>query len=268
MMTIGKKLKSLYQRELFVFDFDETIVDCNSDSWVHQLLADKRIPLDLEYRMGQDYFKHVQSVLNHLYSKGVRKRDYNECLGAMPAVEGIVDPLIKTLGNNPDTYDVVILSDANSFFIDSYLQATGLKDSIFSVITNHGEFSDDGQLLIKEYHNQTHCDLSSRNLCKGEALKNFIGRRMLDDKTVYNRVYYVGDGQNDFCPCVKLGSSDFIFPRKGYPLERICNDVKSDQIFSNEVNEKRFELKATVVPWTDGRDILQTLTGRSLMPSS
>lgn len=261
MMTIESKLKSLNQRELVVFDFDETIVDCNSDSWVHQLLEERKIPIDLEYRLGQDYFNHVQSVLEHLYTKGVRQEDYIKCLISMPAVEGIIDPLISSLAKMSDKYDMIILSDSNSFFIDTYLEYMGLDKKILRVLTNPARFEEDGRLTIEEYHVQDYCSLSSRNICKGEALKNFIGKQMLDHKTVYSRVHYVGDGENDFCPSAKLGPRDYIFPRHGYALDRLCKKMMNGQYYPD--NGKLPELKATVASWKNGQDILNTIISAS-----
>ena len=264
MMTIDSKLKNLIQRELVVFDFDETLVDCNSDTWIHNLAPNKRIPDQIEYRHGQDYFKHVQSVLAYLHSQKVTELDYYNCLSKMPSVPGMIESLIATLGKQPDKYDMIILSDANSFFIGSYLKAKSLENLFSTVLTNPARFSDDGQLLIDEYHVQDYCSLSARNLCKGEALKNFIGKRMLDHNTVYTCINYVGDGENDLCPSTKLSSRDRIFPREGYTLDRLCTKLKYNTQLGSVVENgasKLPELKATVVPWTTGEEILDVIIG-------
>ena len=263
MMTIDSKFKNLVQRELVVFDFDETLVDCNSDTWIHQLAPNQQIPEDLEYRHGQDYFKHVQSVLTYLAMQGVTKQDFEDCLIAMPSVAGMFETLIASLAEQPDKYDMIILSDANSFFISTYLKAKSLENIITTVLTNPARFSDDGQLLIDEYHVQDYCHLSARNLCKGEALKNFIGKRMLDHNTVYTRISYVGDGENDLCPSTKLNSRDIIFPREGYSLARLCAKLKMNTEVPAVVEAagKLPELKATIVPWKTGDEILSVITG-------
>lgn len=263
-MTLETKLKNLIQKELVVFDFDETIVDCNSDSWVHQLANAKRIPEKLEFYSGQDYFKHVQSVLAFLYSEGIMEEEYARCLSKMPQVIGIIDPLINTLGSLKDKFDIIILSDSNSFFISSYLKSIGLENLISTVLTNPAKFTDDGQLLIDEYHIQDYCNLSSRNLCKGEALKNYIGKMMLDHKTVYTCVNYVGDGENDYCPSSKLSPRDRIFPRQGYTLERLCEKAIDQQLCGGRESCKLPNLKAQVFPWKDGREILEVIMGTTV----
>lgn len=254
-MSLENKLKSLIQKELVVFDFDETIVDCNSDSWVHQLAKEKKIPENLEFYLGQDYFKHVQSVLAFLYSEGITEKDFIQCLSTMPQVVGMIDPLIRTLASMREKYDIVILSDANSFFISSYLKSLDLDDKITAVLTNPARIDDNGQLLITEYHIQDYCTISSRNLCKGEALRNFIGKMMLDCKTVYNCVNYVGDGENDLCPSSKLSPRDRIFPRRGYTLDRLCQKSMVDCNLP--------ELKASIIPWRDGNEIMEVIIGAS-----
>lgn len=264
MATIDSKLKNLIQRELVVFDFDETIVDCNSDSWIHQLAPDGKIPEHLDYRHGQDYFRHVQSVLDYLNSHKVTKEAYYDCLSKMPSVAGMIDVLIYTLSQMPERYDMIILSDSNSFFISSYLKAKSLDNYISTVLTNPAKFSIEGQLLLDEYHVQTHCNLSSRNICKGEALKNFIGKRMLDHNTVYTCINYVGDGENDLCPCTKLSIRDRIFPRQGYSLDRLCSKIKYNQEIGLGKSENGInlpQLKAPVIPWTTGEDVLNVILG-------
>ncbi len=37
----------------------------------------------------------------------------------------------------------------------------------------------------------------------------------------YDRVIYVGDGTNDFCPVTKLRSTDWVFARAARPLEKL-----------------------------------------------
>lgn len=272
-MTIDSKFKNLIQRQLVVFDFDDTLVDCNSDTWIHKLAPQQRVPEEIEYKPGQDYFKHVQSVLNYLHSQHVTEQQYYDCLSRMPTVTGMIDPLISTLAKQPEKYDMIILSDSNSFFISSSLKALSLQNAITTVLTNPARFTTGGQLIIDEYHIQDYCTLSARNLCKGEVLKNYIGKRMLEHNTVYTCINYIGDGENDLCPSTKLSSRDRVFPRVGYSLARLCARLKHEQALEEPsehilstttqsgTNMALPELKASVYPWTTGEEILSTIIG-------
>lgn len=271
-MSIDRKVKNLIQRELIIFDFDETLVDCNSDTWIHRLAPDEKIPKDLEYQEGQDYFKYVQSVVNYLQnSVGVSELDYINCLAKMPVVSGMIESLIVKLGEATASqddekkerkYDMIILSDANSFFINTFLKIHKLEEYFPTVLTNQAKFNEDGQLVLNEFHVQDYCSLSARNLCKGEALKNYIGKRMLDHNTVYSCINYVGDGENDLCPSTKLSSRDRIFPRAGYPLDDLCLKLTEYDCNGNQSSfEKLPELKAPIYPWSSGADIYNVIVG-------
>ena len=49
-------------------------------------------------------------------------------------------------------------------------------------------------------------------MCKGDELDAFLERH--GGRSSYDRIIYVGDGGNDFCPVLRLGSQDLAFVRK------------------------------------------------------
>ena len=67
---------------------------------------------------------------------------------------------------------------------------------------------------------------------------------MKDKKDSFDKIFYIGDGKNDFCLSKKLGMNDFVFPRLNYSLYKIL---------FNE-NGKN-EVKAKIIPWKNGNDI-------------
>jgi len=77
----------------------------------------------------------------------------------------------------------------------------GLFDTI---ITNPAEWREDGLLVVRrriEREGPQHsCRVGcSPNMCKGEELEAF-----LKDKDPFEKMIYVGDGSNDFCPILRL----------------------------------------------------------------
>ena len=160
----------------------------------------------------------------------------------LPFVPGMLD-LFSHLSR--DLYEIIIISDANSVFIDVIMEAAGLCDVIMATYTNPAWFADDGCLHIKYYHTQDWCDLSTKNLCKGYILEKHIKERN-SDGVQYTNVLYVGDGSNDLCPGLKLRHNDYLLPREGFKLIDI---IKRGQPL----------LKAQVKPWKDGHDILALL---------
>jgi len=62
-------------------------------------------------------------------------------------------------------------------------------------------------------------------MCKGEELDAFLERH----KPVFDRIIYVGDGSNDYCPIIRLRSQDMVLCRRYRGLEkRIAQDGKKD----------------------------------------
>lgn len=262
MNSVG--LNSIIEKQLVVFDFDDTIVDCNSDTWVHQLAPTGAIPPKLEWKPGQDYFRHVQSILCYLHSQKVTEQDYYDCLKKMPVAPGVIENLIKVLGKYPDKYEIIILSDANSYFIDAFLKAKSIDNLVAAVLTNKGTFNSDGLLEVTEYHDQLVCPLSPRNLCKATALHDYITRKLVHKKVVYPCINYIGDGENDLCPSSKLTARDRVFPREGYPLAVICDKLKKhiDLGYQLDADTPAPKIEATIVPWTCGQDICNVIVGK------
>ncbi|KAK9281312.1 hypothetical protein L1049_004210 [Liquidambar formosana] len=57
---------------------------------------------------------------------------------------------------------------------------------------------------------------------------------------------YLGDGNGDFCPSLKLGEGDHVMPRKNFPLwDLICKNLML--------------VKAKIHEWTDGEELERVL---------
>ena len=67
----------------------------------------------------------------------------------------------------PDA-DAIIISDANSIFIDCILQECGVADVFSTVLTNPASFNEEGLMTVAWHHTHT-CQRCSAtpNMCKG-----------------------------------------------------------------------------------------------------
>jgi len=79
-------------------------------------------------------------------------------------------------------------------------------------------------------------------MCKGHILDEHCRKSSIK----YDVVAFVGDGENDFCPTVRLRETDIVFPRRGFPLDK-------------HIIEGRDKVAATVRPWETGYDILNAV---------
>jgi len=118
------------------------------------------------------------------------------------------------------------LSNANSVFISTILKEKGLDTLFEEIITNPAEWDASGLLKLwrrvdpngPQHSCKTGC---SPNMCKGDELDSFLARH----GPAYDRIVYVGDGSNDFCPVLRLRSNDIVCCRTfgGLP-KRIAQD--------------------------------------------
>lgn len=118
---------------LMVFDFDETIINCNSDFYVNRVAVDGKIPKEIldKYADDQDWTDYMQQAFKYFATQSVQESDYRRCLKTMPLVEGMKElfALLKQ-GLPGHRFEVIIISDANTFFIEQALEAHGLKDIV------------------------------------------------------------------------------------------------------------------------------------------
>lgn len=205
-------------KTLFVFDFDHTLIDDNSDTNVMSLcseltglttrnLSSKR----LEYGGWTKFMDHVFSLI---HEQGHTKEDITKHMKEVRLYDQALDAVHAL--HKCEAADSIILSDSNTIFIDIILDECGVKDFFDAVITNPAHFDETGRLHVREYHAHN-CDSCERtpNLCKGQAMKEYINN---NEHKCYERVVYVGDGKNDYCPCLKLAEKDVVICREGYPL--------------------------------------------------
>merc|ERR1711874_682225 len=145
-----------------------------------------------------------------------------------------------------------IILDSNSVFIDHILEVKGLSGVVEKVFTNPAWWDGD-KLCIKPFHGQDSCQLSTRNLCKGQIVEDYL-RDCTEKGTKFSYIGYVGDGKNDYCPSLRLTESDVVFPRQGYSLQKVILEERDE-------NEK---IKAEVCYWSSGETIFKKLIEKSL----
>lgn len=236
-MQVMKKL-------LVAFDFDDTLIDANSDLYIRKLIPNGgKVPESItKLYSSSNWTKYMGEIFKHLNENGIGREKILSCVEEIDFVPGMKKLLRFISESNCDS---VIISDSNSVFIDHILAKAGLKDTVKSVFTNPAAFDDAECLQIQFYHTQDWCDLSTINLCKGHILEEHISEQGKKGIS-YQTVAYVGDGSNDLCPALRLKSSDLVFPRKGFRL-------------IDKISSSCFPVKARVLPWSTGFEILSSL---------
>ncbi|RNA23954.1 pyridoxal phosphate phosphatase PHOSPHO2-like [Brachionus plicatilis] len=248
--------------KLAVFDFDNTIIDVNSDTFVDRVILKQKnesskkyyeYPVEIEQLTKSHNWTHrmnaVFSYMNLKYS--IQQEQIVNCMHEI-FIEDSMKQLIKKL--HAHGFELVIISDANSIFIHEILRKNNL-DTLFSKIyTNKAEFcATTGCLKVQPFNECFNSNkelfncstkVCSTNICKGEVLKRHLDQA--NGLTNVTTVVYIGDGKNDYCPGLCLRESDFYFVRENYSLSKLLDRRKS-------LGEN---IKAKIIKWSTAKDIL------------
>lgn len=235
------------KKMLVVFDFDHTLVDRNSDTWVIQCTPEQGLPAWLEnsYQRGR-WTEYMGRVFTYIGEQCVRPDAIRELMQTIPFTDGMIE-LLKFICQSKSDIDCIIVSDSNTLFIDWILEAGGVVHAIDSVFSNPARIDQRGYIEVRCFHSHS-CERCPVNMCKQKVLTDFRDRQA-DTGVHYHTVCYVGDGTNDFCPIKVLNEGDIAMPRKGYSLEKLLAKTRSE---SNAP-------KAQVMPWSSGTEILKQL---------
>lgn len=238
-------------RNLAVFDFDHTIINDNSDTAVMKLV-DNKIPREVKLLHRSDgWTAFMQGVFKTLHENQIQEDAINNFIKHLPAVQGMPE-LIKEM-NESFNFDVIIISDSNHHFIDLWLTENNLKDHILKVFSNPANF-EDGLLKINMYHLQDYCKLSTKNLCKGQIMEDFIAEQEQNGRA-YKKIFYIGDGVNDFCPILRLKDGDVACVRDKYKCVDLVNKSREGKYFDNDGISRI--VKSNVCVWQDGYEIME-----------
>ena len=230
---------------LLIFDFDETIVDQDS---IYEQAKMTLSEEDYKKIIEIDEFDYYEAF-NYFFKKekdiGLTLQDINSNLEKI-SLSPKIQELFDYIRQNKSKYDLLLLSGDIDYVIKYILQYHNFLNLFSYMICNKAEIQDNNsERIIYVPRNQFphECNLCIESQCKGLELEKF-----LKDKK-YEKIIFVCDGGNDYCPAKKLmKKGDIVFPREGHKfLKRI----------KNENLEK--DLKCQIIPWKTGEDIINKL---------
>ncbi|KAF9940237.1 hypothetical protein BGZ65_007712 [Modicella reniformis] len=227
-------------KRLFVFDFDWTLIDTDSDHWVFEHLSEELYQVQLDVVGKVQWTDLQQRLLGELYDRGVSKEDIERTLSQVPFAPEMIEALRLMKSHGAELY---ILSDANTVYIETALKAHNIDQLFTRIITNPAVFDERGRLNVVRYHGldkEPHnCPLPCQpNICKGLEIQKLI------DAQSWEQVVYMGDSTNDFCPSTRLQSKDVVLARRSLLLEK-------------EIRENPQLIKANVIYWDNAKDVLK-----------
>ncbi|KAG6504361.1 inorganic pyrophosphatase 2-like [Zingiber officinale] len=221
-----------------VFDFDKTIIDCDSDNWViDELGGTQRFDQLLE---TLPWNTAMDTIMREFHAQGRTIEEIAERLKNAPLPAETVAAIKSAYSFG---CDLRIVSDANRFFIETILKHHGLTGYFSEINTNPGYVDEEGRLRIFPYHDfssSSHgCSLCPPNMCKSKIVERIQASTALAEGK--KRIVYLGDGKGDYCPSLRLGAQDFVMPRKNFPLWEL-------------VAENPHALRAEIHEWSDAEE--------------
>ncbi|XP_062095483.1 inorganic pyrophosphatase 1-like [Humulus lupulus] len=229
---------------IVIFDFDKTIIECDSDNWVVDELGATDLFNQLLPTMPWNSL--MDWMMMELHEQGKTIEDIAQVLNRIPIHPRVV-PAIKAahaLG-----CELRIVSDANLFFIETMLKHLGLREYFSEINTNPSFVDEQGRLRIQPFHdfkNSSHgCTTGTcpPNMCKGAIIERIQASVAAEGN---KRIIYLGDGAGDYCPSLKLKESDFVMPRKNFPVWDL-------------ISKNPLLIKAKIHEWTDGEEFENVL---------
>jgi pyridoxal phosphate phosphatase PHOSPHO2 len=250
------------KRQLVVFDFDWSMIDQDSDRWLLEVLAPdiRRKMRDRSRDVGDpvqwtDLVAECLRELGHA-ERGITQSDIEGALRQIPfhpamkrGIQMLKDP------STPVATTLFVLSNANTFFIETILNHQAIRSCFDEIVTNPADFIDptsQNLLVLRRRvgpNDPPHgCQVGCEdNMCKGKELEEYLDRQR--EKGVhFDRVMYVGDGSNDFCAVLRMTSRDIVFCRRYRGLERKI----ADEISKGEDHSR---LKCNVEYWSGAWEV-------------
>jgi len=121
------------ERLLVAFDFDDTLIQANSDLVVQKLSPSlPQIPTEINaLRQSNNWIDFMDAVFDHLHQQGVTQTQILACMAEIPFVEHIRELLLSLSASGRS--EVIIISDSNSVFIEHILRVAALDTCVSKV---------------------------------------------------------------------------------------------------------------------------------------
>jgi len=263
------------RRTLVAWDFDHSLVNDNTDTYVVQQLT----PAVYQQMRGRDdqWTDLCRWTFREMAKAGVTRGSFEACLATLPCFEENVEA-VKLIAATANV-DQVIISDSNTVLIDVVLEARGIADCFpeGTIFTNParwievdlqqdsdsaGTKGDRHEVLDVDWfqnRNSPHsCPWSPDNMCKGDILDtvraNLTGAGATANTANGDSqicTIYVGDGRGDLSAVLRMGPGDHVLARAGYSLLKALRELASQQASASSP-----PVQATVHSWANGIELL------------
>ncbi|KAG0026868.1 hypothetical protein BGZ81_006043 [Podila clonocystis] len=213
--------------KLACFDFDWSLIETDSDRFVIEALSPiLRQKLEASEMQWTDL---QNECLKEFHEQGGSPNVIENALSRIPMDPAMIQSCQRLKANG---WTLAIVSDANSVYIEGILKHYGIRSLFSHVITNPARWDREGRLHIQRLvpRDTPHgCPVGvcSLNICKGQEVDKLLqlhgDHHTISSTAATPLMIYVGDGQNDYCPALRLQKDDIYFVRRGRSLEKFLS---------------------------------------------
>ncbi|KAI8981570.1 phosphatase phospho-type [Pilobolus umbonatus] len=221
-----------------VFDFDWSLIEEDSDYWTIYQLSPTVWDDVLERRKSMQWTDLMDYAICQLQDRGYTPEDMANVLRTIPFSKEMRNVLLDLKSRK---IPVILMSDANHFYINTILKAYQVHDCVTEIITNPTYVDERGRMrirrLIQSSDPQHNCiNPCAENICKGREMDMIMSKY-----GPIHRIAYTGDGRNDFCPGTRLRTTDTFFIRREKGLDAYLKRIPTE----------KNKLQSQLVYWTN-----------------
>lgn len=241
---------------LFLFDFDETLSVRSSCYPIEELAPDREKlrldEIDTRYeKIHRCWSRRMTEVHERLAEQGVHSQQLIEAFRTLELSPG-TEELFRAI--NARHHRIVIVSNACDLLIEECLRAHDLLQFVEKIESNPVRQID--PIMVIDEHTDpslNQCQLCEPNLCKGLVIEKY--RHPNPDHVLI----FVGDGDNDVCPALRLNQADYVFAKI---------DPISETVYKMyELLKTRYidQLKTELRTWTTMTDVHEILRQKKVL---
>jgi pyridoxal phosphate phosphatase PHOSPHO2 len=224
---------------VIVFDFDLTIIDCDSDPWVIEQLGATQLFRSLLPTLPWNTL--MDKMMGELHEQGKTISDIEQSLKTIPLHPEMIRAIEFAFSMG---CDLRIVSDANMFFITTILQAHGLLEYFTEIKTNPAFVDETGRLRIRPFHPFTEgpphgCTFCPPNMCKGSIINEMIQKFLVEGESdeMIHKSFIEGESN-------EMVQKSLVEGESGEMIQKSFVEGESDEMIENSfegesMNKKR-----------------------------
>jgi len=240
---------------IVLWDFDNSLINENVDYYIPRKVW-KASEEELETfrnewsnkrrENGITFTQHMGQLFELLQSQGVTQFEIESAIESIPDFKHNLEVITALSESN---FEQMVVSDANTYFIETYLKLRGRRKCFSAIYSHKASFSEGcikvtqwtDEFPLKEGHPRV--PGGGEHMCKSEILEMIIGN--FKKRT---QIIYVGDGGGDFPALTELRKDDVCMVRKGKSLEKYINKYGV---------EKPDLIKCNIMYWQDDAELMK-----------